>query len=60
VEGGVMRTHVFVAGTHQTWSGSRICDRPDCGQPEWHKVHELPAVAEEARLIDARRIGETP
>lgn len=53
-----MRTHLFVVGPHRTWAGSRICDRPDCGEPEWHRVHEVRSVSVEAKELDERRLGE--
>jgi hypothetical protein len=57
-DGGVMRVHVFYPGPHTTWDDRRVCE--ECGEVESSKVHEVPVQPDEARLIDARRIGETP
>jgi hypothetical protein len=55
-----MQVHHFFAGPHRTWDDRPVCEA--CGSTEAEKVHEvpLPDVPEEARLIDARKIGETP
>lgn len=51
-----MRTHPFYAGDHFTHDGRRICEF--CGDVERAKVHEMPETPEEARLVDARMLGE--
>ena len=51
-----MQAHVFFAGDHRTHRGERICE--SCGDIERAKVHQLPEVSEDARELDARRIGE--
>jgi hypothetical protein len=52
-----MRTHVYRIDPdngpdHQ---GRYRCQ---CGMPEQHKAHRLPDTPAEARLVDARRLGE--
>jgi hypothetical protein len=53
-----MQVHHFFPGPHRTWDDRPVCEA--CGSTEADKVHEvpLPDVPEEARLIDARKIGE--
>jgi hypothetical protein len=54
-----MQVHHFYAGPHRTWDDRPLCEA--CGSTEADKVHEvpLPDVPEEAREIDARRLGES-
>jgi hypothetical protein len=53
-----MQTHAFYRGDHETWDGRPVCEA--CGSVEADRVHEvpLPDVPEEARLVDARKLGE--
>jgi hypothetical protein len=54
-----MQVHHFYAGPHRTWDDRPVCEA--CGSTEADKVHEvpLPDVPDEAREIDARKLGET-
>jgi hypothetical protein len=55
-QGRVMQVHVFYPGDHETHDGRRLCEA--CGDVESRPVHEVPVATEEARLVDARRLGE--
>jgi hypothetical protein len=51
------RVHVFYPGEHRTWDDRRVCE--ECGDVESAKVHEVPLQPDEAREIDARKLGES-
>lgn len=51
-----MQVHHFYPGDHSTHDGRRLCEA--CGDVESRPVHEVPVATEEARLVDARRLGE--
>ena len=51
-----MQTHVFFPGPHTTHDGRRLCE--GCGDVEGAKVHRVPTVSDEARQVDARKLGE--
>lgn len=51
-----MQTHHFYPGPHTTHDGRPLCEA--CGDVKTAKVHRVPVVSDEARKVDARRIGE--
>lgn len=51
-----MQAHHFHAGPHVTHDGRRICE--GCGDVEAARVHRVPTVSDEARAVDARKLGE--
>ena len=53
-----MQRHPFYAGPHITHDGQPICE--GCGGIRRDKVHAVPEVSAEARVIDARKVGENP
>jgi hypothetical protein len=53
-----VQRHVFFAGPHATHRGEPLCE--SCGDVRDRPVHEIPEQPEEVRVIDARRLGETP
>jgi hypothetical protein len=53
-----VQRHAFHPGDHKTWRGEPLCE--SCGSVEADKIHEVPVLGHEARVLDARRIGEQP
>ncbi len=53
-----MRTHVFQPDP-DNGPDHRGAYRCHCGLPEQHVAHRVPETHPDARLVDARRIGET-
>jgi hypothetical protein len=51
-----VRVHHFYAGPHRTHDDRPICEA--CGAVETARVHRVPAVPEDARAIDERKLGE--
>lgn len=41
-----------------TWDGKAVCGRDGCGLTEDKVVHRMPAVADEVRDAEQRRLGE--
>lgn len=49
--------HPFIDSGFKTWqAGKAICGR--CGSIEGARVHTMPAVPDEVRAVEARRLGE--
>lgn len=54
-----LQTHVFLNSGQTTHDLVPICDRPECGQPRTHRVHDLyQVVDEDVAEVEARRVGE--